>query len=138
MKAYLVQRGYFENRKHKTGIDSIIKFNYMGSTEFEFGALPESLKEIRKNISNYIYQDIQINNKNITVFYDKKFQTEILEYLIKLALNDFHLKEYSDFNNYIYDRDFYSKSTFWWDLQNHLMFWCENDEFTVKFQELIK
>lgn len=42
----LVQRGKFKTPEKIEGIDSLIHFDYMGSAEFEFGALPKALKEI--------------------------------------------------------------------------------------------
>lgn len=39
MKTYLIQRGRFQNQNHKSGIDSIIRFDYMGSAEFELNIL---------------------------------------------------------------------------------------------------
>ena len=142
MKTYLIQRGKFENRDYKSGIDSIIKFDYMGSAEFEFGALPNSLKNIRENINDYIYQDILINKKIITVFYNKKFKNDIVEFLTKLSEDKMTLKEWTDFRSYIYDDSTYGGTDFWWDIENHLMFWKSDNEnqnsFTEKFKELIK
>lgn len=143
METYLIQRGKFQNQNHKSGIDSIIRFDYMGSSEFEFGALPESLKIIRDNIDDYIYQEISLKNKIIIVFYNKKFKNDIVEFLTKLSKDKFTLKEWSDFRSYIYDELFpknYAETDFWWDIENHLMFWKENselDKFTDKFKQLI-
>jgi hypothetical protein len=53
MKTQLIQRGKFEDRDFKTGIDSIVVFDYMGSSEFEWGSLPESLKCIQESINEY-------------------------------------------------------------------------------------
>lgn len=48
-KPYLVQR--IEVRKHgaegRKGVDKHFDFDYMGSSEFEFGALPKALKAMR-------------------------------------------------------------------------------------------
>ncbi len=137
MKTYLIQRGRFQNQNHKNGIDSIIRFDYMGSAEFEFGALPESLKIIRDNIGDYVYQEISLKNKIITVFYNKKFKNDIVEFLTKLSENKFTLKEWPDFDSYIYDKKDYLNTNFWWDIENHLMFWKENSESTDKFKQLI-
>ena len=55
MTFYLVQRGTFRDKidiSKITGIDSIISWDYMGSSEFEFGALPTSLKRIVFNYRN--------------------------------------------------------------------------------------
>ncbi|NTV79594.1 MAG: hypothetical protein HGA25_10800 [Clostridiales bacterium] len=49
MKSYLIQRGTFNDKidiSAITGIDYIIKFDYMGRSEFEFGAKFKSLKRI--------------------------------------------------------------------------------------------
>lgn len=57
MQTYLIQRAKFRNNvnTNKSGIDSILEFDYMGSSEFEWGALPKSLAIIRKELNNYIY-----------------------------------------------------------------------------------
>ena len=54
MIPYLIQRGKFESRDFKEGIDSILKFDYMGSSEFEWGALPKSLQAIRDKKEDYV------------------------------------------------------------------------------------
>jgi len=43
---YLIQRLLREDRQ-KTGVDAYFSFDYMGSSEFEFGTLPACLREIR-------------------------------------------------------------------------------------------
>jgi hypothetical protein len=47
--AYLIQRVevYDEPIVQKTGVDRLFGFDYMGSAEFEFGALPKALREMR-------------------------------------------------------------------------------------------
>lgn len=44
---YLVQRMKRVDRDYKTGLDSLFELDYMGSAEFEYGAVPASLKRIR-------------------------------------------------------------------------------------------
>jgi hypothetical protein len=48
---YLIQRVQVRDSKAegRKGIDASFSFDYMGSAEFEFGALPASLKELRAN-----------------------------------------------------------------------------------------
>lgn len=77
MNTQLIQRGTFETREYKTGIDSILKFDYMGSSEFEWGALPKSLGRIRENIDSYTYLDVPIKDKVITVFCKDSQKSEI-------------------------------------------------------------
>ena len=137
MIATYIQRGKFHDKDYKIGIDSIITFDYMGSAEFEYGALPKSLKKIRNNFDDYILNDFKINGKLITVFCNKIQSEKIEKYLDKLSLNNFHLQEPSDFNNYVFDV-FYMGTDFWWDIGNDLMFWIQNDEFKSKFLSKIK
>jgi hypothetical protein len=58
MKSWLIQRAtaYKVNEiisSDKKGIDTVFKWDYMGSAEFEFGALGQSLKRIKENIDTY-------------------------------------------------------------------------------------
>jgi len=55
-KPYLIQRMKVRNQTKNDelpGIDSIFSMDYMGSSEFEWDALPESLKRVCKNIKAY-------------------------------------------------------------------------------------
>lgn len=143
---YLIQRASFTDRPDKKGIDSILSFDYMGSAEFEFGALPESLKRIRERISEYTYLDIPLNNKVITVFCLSSQKSDMKEILTKLAKNQFHLKEYSCFDAYInptineiqWQKDHPHKTDFWWDIDNDFMFWKKSPSFELKFKERIE
>lgn len=137
MIATYIQRGKFKDRDYKIGIDSIITFDYMGSAEFEYGALPNSLKKIRNNLEFYTFNDFKINGKMITVFCNQMQLEKIEKYLDRLSMNNFHLQEPSDFNNYIFDV-FYMGTNFWWDIGNNFMFWVQNNEFKLKFLSKIK
>jgi len=138
MKTYLIQRAKFENRDFKKGIDSIVDFDYMGSSEFEWGALPESLTNIRSQINEYTYLDCPIKDKVITVFCKNSQKVDVKVYLEQLSENKMQLKEYSAFDSYINDEaGFRNKSDFWWDIENHLMFWKKNPGFELKFKTII-
>lgn len=138
MKTYLIQRGTFENRDFKKGIDSIVLFDYMGSAEFEFGALPESLGRIRKNITEYVYLQVSIKGKPITVFCKESQKPEIENYLNELAEGKMQLKSYSDFNSYIKPTYSKNRTDFWWDIENDVMFWKNDLLFENKFRKLIE
>lgn len=135
---YCIQRGKFENREGKQGIDSLLSFDYMGSSEFEFGALPSSLKRVRANLSNYIqfqYSFTKYPSKVVTVFCTKEQQEFIGDILEKLALSQIRLKEFSAFDLYINDDGYYKdKFDFWWDIDQDWFFWKFNPEFESKFK----
>lgn len=137
MKTWLIQRGRFQTRE-KNGIDSILRFDYMGSAEFEFGAMPESLDKIRSCISEYTYLDVPMKDKVITVFCKDSQKTDIKTYLEELAENKMGLKEYSDFDSYINPVHFPNRTDFWWDIENNLMFWKKNVEFETNFKAIIE
>lgn len=138
MKTWLIQRAKFNNRDYKKGIDSILEFDYMGSSEFEWGALPKSLKNIREEINNYIYIENIVNNKTITIFCKKIHIDNINEYLTELAENKMNLKKFSAFDSYIKDDGYFKdRFDFWWDIENDLMFWKKNNEFENMFKKLI-
>ena len=146
MKTYLLQRAQIEDRDYKKGIDSIISLDYMGASEYEWGAIPDSLKAIRANIPEYTYMDVPMDGKVITVFCNVKDRPDVKAYLNELANNDMQTKCYHDFNNLLrpskIQQEWQAKrplrTNFWWDLENHLMFWVKDNEFEAKFKGLIE
>lgn len=133
---YLIQRAKFQNREDKKGIDSILSFDYMGSAEFEWGALPKSLDRIRKEINDYIYLDVSVQDKVISVCCKNSEKTNIKTYLEQLADNTHHLKEFSAFNSYIKDDGYFKdRFDFWWDILNDVFFWKKNQNFEITFKK---
>lgn len=139
MKTYLIQRGKFEDKENnKKGLDSIVELDYMGSSEFEWGALPKSLVRIRKQINNYDCFDIVVGDKTVTVFCQELHLSNIEQYLSDIAQNKMRLKEFSAFDSYINnDETFRNRFDFWWDIENDLMFWKKNEKFETKFRNVI-
>ena len=147
-KPYCIQRAKFEIRDYKKGIDSFLNLDYMGSSEFEFGALPQSLERIRGNIDNYgRVEMIEFKRDNnlhfLLLFYNHTKYTQ--EGLIQI-LNDLYdgkitLQEYSAFdislnpqphNSTLKDTDF------WWDIDNDWMVWKSTDYYETKCHDFIK
>ena len=142
METYLVQRGVIEKRDYKKGIDSIVSLEYMGASEYEWGTIPDSLKRIRKNISEYTYLDVPIKGKVISVFCKSEQKAEIEPFLKKLASGKMRLKCCSYFDQYVspseHDKQWQAKhpleTNFWWDLENDCMFWVKNTDFELQFK----
>lgn len=59
---YLVQRVDEREHHHEShkGVDRFFSFDYMGSSEFEFGALGKALKEMRSDISKWEPKQIKV------------------------------------------------------------------------------
>ena len=136
MNGYLIQRANFADNDGRKGIDSILSLDYMGSSEFEWGALPESLNRIRTCLT-YTFCDFTINDKTVTIFCKVEDRPEISSYLKSLAANEFNLKEFSAFDIWINDKKNLLHFDFWWDIGNDLMFWRKDINFEKKFKKLI-
>ncbi len=100
MKFYLIQRGKFnKDGNGLTGRDGVVDLDYMGSAEFEFGAIPRSFRRIMHNFNNYVYTSTGIytkENNELILFSNQESSSEILEGLISFISNPYYLKEYSE------------------------------------------
>jgi len=130
-KPYLVTRANIEDRDFKKGIDSIVKFQYMGSAEYEFGALPDSLDRVREDIDKYVSFDYEFEKapgKVVTVFCNEDIKYGMEVVLESLANGEYTLKEYSDLDNFVHPEKNWEGSTdFWWDIENDWMCWVKSD-----------
>ena len=144
-KRLLIQTAKFVDRPQKKGLDSIIQLNYMGSAEFEWGSVPASLAEIRKNFSEYgIYANICTgeNFTPVTVYCRGDHLLEVVDVINQLSLplgkrdNNVRLKEFCDFEQTISVGR--KDSQFWWDIGNHHMWWLSNPVFQEKLIQQIK
>jgi hypothetical protein len=128
---YLIQRAKFQNRD-RSGIDGLLRFDYMGCAEFEWNALPESLGRIREVIASYGQFDYSFENeKTITVFCKKEDLEKMPKILENLYENKYRLKEFCDLDFYVDGNQ--NHNDFWWDIKNDFMLWKKDDEFTTKF-----
>lgn len=118
-----------------TKLSDSVRLDYMGSSEFEFGALPESLRRFRRNVdSTYIkiVDSITENEKPLRVLSylsedDFKEYSEFLQKLRVSTIGTMRLKERTHFTVEELNRatevdrlDFLSN--FWWDIENDVMF----------------
>ena len=126
MNFYLIQRGKFnEDGNELTGRDGVVNLDYMGSAEFEFGAIPRSYKRIMYDFDKYVYTSTGIytkENNELILFSNKKMSNEILKGLTSFINDPYHLKEYSELekipNSSINDTGFEKLSTdFWWCIE---------------------
>lgn len=136
---WLIQRGKFKDIKENeiTGIDNLISFDYMGSSEFEWGALPKSLKRMLwGKDSDYFgfieMDDIKIsvskNNKrtaNVVVYGNTNKSEDIKEAVRHLSVHKYDYKEFCDFPEWFNNnRDRDARNNFYWDIDNdYMVFW---------------
>lgn len=136
INTYLLQRATKTFTPSRKGIDKIISFDYMGSAEFEFGALPKSLGRIRGRFSDFQYTEHEINGLKITLFADKELSQFFDKWLVELKHRRVRLKEGSRFSYYFSDDNKWLPD-FWWSLDEDFMFWLSDDDFKSKFKNII-
>lgn len=125
---YLVQR--LSPRTYGTGkgFDTHFKMEYMGSSEFEWGALPDSLKAMRAT-------DLQITGlplDAVTVYFvAAKTNTTLHDDFMDWATNPkrpFWSKDATYLDELIEGaRREYVDTIGWWDVDSHVMFALDRD-----------
>jgi hypothetical protein len=133
---YLIQRGSFRGTKEEAiiGLDSLMDYDYMGSSEFEFGALPASLKRITASWSEYVWFPIEeikdADGQFLYVLCRKRQEAEVVKVVKLLAQEDgaFRTKERVGLHDYIAcSSEFSMRINFWWDITSDKSFYNEND-----------
>lgn len=147
---YLIQRMRFKNNPTGETIDGILEMDYMGSAEFEFGALPESLKKMTKTADEIIieiFKDIKnYKNQKLCLIGLESDIYEYLSYVDDLINERLRLKERTNIKESITGKDFRGRpvkedSHFtinaWWDIDNQIMF-CFGKDNARKIIKAIK
>lgn len=106
----------------------IFSFDYMGSAEFEFGAIPTFFKEVAENIKQYSTWEISIKTIPIYVIGRTSLKGYISNRILELSKNNgYSLKEYSGIADAI---DGENKAiTGWLELDNNFMFFIDKPTF---------
>jgi hypothetical protein len=126
---YLVQRAEIQHPLAEASerFSNSVSLDYMGSAEFEFGALPKSLRALQARVDDIkITVDNRIttgenDNRSLRVlhtFTPEEFE-EYFVFLQRMRKDDLRLKERSDFGAVRRD---WNKTDLWWDIENHVMF----------------
>lgn len=136
MKApYLVQRAKFKENGIGS-IDDVMRFDYMGSAEFEFGALPKSLKRMtssadKLSVYEFIHCVSGTTKKPLYVISVGEVHDDYLEHILLMSKGELRLKECSHFDDAIKGVNFHgepiTKNSWdhcdvWWDIENDIMF----------------
>jgi hypothetical protein len=121
---YLIQRGSFKDTKEEdiVGLDSLISYDYMGSSEFEFGALSASLKRMTATWAEYEWfplDEIQDADGQVLYVLCRTSQKEdVIKAVKTYAQEEPHtLKERVGLHSYIVcQSEFDMRINFWWDV----------------------
>ena len=147
-RMWLVQRGDFKERSEKTGIDKMITWDYMGSAEFEWGALPKAYGYIMENFCEYqMYVEKDMANANgvpLCIFCKRDEHKKIKATLDEFRKKPYGLKEYISF-----DREYKTfrehpvpgydsiHEHFWFDIEHHFMWFFGADDRVNKFMDVL-
>jgi hypothetical protein len=141
-RAYLIQRAEIIHPYQLDGVLSkAVNFDYMGSSEFEFGALPASLRELQAEqefLKLEINDDIRDEqDRPLIVLHTvstenwKKYRSVLL----LLREGKYQTKEITKFEA---DNPFkFIKSDFWWDVNNSIM-WSFDSKFMTHLVNILK
>jgi len=141
-KPWLIQRASFKDVKGPiTGVDMLLHFDYMGAAEFEFGALPASLKEMCRTVDLLeIFKTSHkcVDGQGLFLLCTPQQKDGYEEYLKGLVDDKIRLKESTGLGRALRGE---SSTVFavnhWWDLDNHVMF-CLGKENCAKVLKGIK
>lgn len=136
---YLIQRGsirenFLEKERFLSGRqDALIDPDYMGSAEFEWGAIPKAYIRIRYMLEEYELYDtgwFTTAGKKMFLFCNKKYHDNVVEELKRYVKEHYQLKEFSSMPEqfeFIHltgdksvdawhkrDAEFHQKTDFWW------------------------
>lgn len=143
----LVQSGHFKkdidelNKKEINGLDDIVSLDYMGSAEFEWGALPRSLRRMTINKDFYkvfVFNQYKDEKGNpLKVYAPQVFYKNVQNIVNRLAEHGYGLQEYCSLSDHIQkdkkeDEEtlfsYKDNSDFWWDIENDFFMFFENTD----------
>ena len=136
---YLIQRGAIKRPlpgpQDAVRLSQAVSLDYMGSSEFEWGALPASFRRLESHPLTfamrtvYSITDTSTGQSRPLKVWSCMTDDEFAQYeiqLIKLRKGEIHTKEYTMFNK-DHIKSKYDKTDFWWDIQNDTMFGFDQD-----------
>ena len=117
---WLVQRLTRLDRARK-GFDGMFACQYMGSAEFEFGAIPESLARIRKASGRGI-SVIEVEGRRLYVYGGRTERTEALKALPDWIGASCPGKEHSSLIQHMHGQPTWTEVDAWWALREDVIF----------------
>ena len=121
---YLVQRAHFRanGANPSQGWDAIVSHDYMGSSEFEFGALPRAMRALvatRKSLITIPTAHRSHDGHDIVVISEKEREPDAIAAVEQILCGKARLKEAPRLKERLAG-DRYSQDTeIWWDLENN-------------------
>lgn len=120
-----IQRAKFRAtpEESKTGVDRILTFEYMGSSEFEYD-LNKSVKFTRANFDRYLLTMIEVNKQMVHVFALKGQLQNAIDDVRKDALDKLQAKERTNFSKALSHN---CDTNLWWNIYDHYLYFTVSD-----------
>jgi hypothetical protein len=128
---YLVQRGNLRkgSSSDKKGVDALVSWAYMGSSEFEWGALPESLRSFRAAADKYVRKATGLkahDGRALMLLCKPEDYDTVVEFLVGNSVKRDHqkwrLKEHLGLAESLAKPvGHHGQFDVWWDVDNHWM-----------------
>lgn len=132
MNFWLIQRGKLKTNKPSeiTGLDSLVSYDYMGSAEFELGALFRALGELFQIVDQLAITETGIkresDNKGLFIISLPGVVNDAKSFIDSQIKDSYkiRLKERSELKDAIVGDDTFGKrqfseTNFWWDIDNN-------------------
>jgi|SRR3972149_8815663 len=108
------------------GIDALYACDYMGSAEFEWGALPRSLREITGELQNFVITEVTpaVTSKDSLHLYaicHKDQVEDLMKFVPELITGKTRLKESAYLRQALLGIDQLYNFDAWWDIDNNWM-----------------
>ena len=127
-KSYLVQRIKRKKKDNtKKGVDQLFQFDYMGASEFEWGALPEALKAMKDQENVGMPITTQDGDRTVTAyFHGPEGVLPIAQHLFETHYHgnrrDCYTKERTQIQDAYSPRNEWDKELIgWWDIEHHFV-----------------
>lgn len=131
------------NEKARELLSHVCVFDYMGSSEYEFGAIPKALRDMvnnQANLTTYVEKikftfkpfgetEFISGNTNVYIVGNKNDMPTIIERIRTIALGQENCKERTNFPGSLAEYEFDKNVVGWFDLDNGFMFFKDEQMF---------
>ena len=131
-KMYFVQRGTVKKRSYDLRLTEAVDMDYMGNSNFEFGALPKSLRRAQASIKEgkvWIKREVDAEYRKNGFEFPSMYSTQKCTVFVVSYLTDEDFVPYAErmkmaFQDMVHlEESLYPhRADFWWDIQNEVFF----------------
>ena len=149
-RPYLIQRCVIQpSSESNSRIGVSLDLDYMGSAEFEFGAIPKAIKRMGEKLSEFRLDELTLKlgftdrpEAYPVIVFNKLSPIDLAEYAKFLSVNrndeyKVRTKEPTYFSIESRNSSYRSSTNFWWDIENDVM-WSYDHKFMLTLPQRLK